>query len=153
MFPDVAAIYKTQLATQDIADIPADLAAALQSMAAQTKHFWSAMTRAGVPEAPIYATGGWARCPALMQQRANVFGEPIMIVDEPELVALGAALFAAQAAGAAPTFSAAEKSHIISTNIQLTVTPAKAGAQLTSIAEAAKRGPGLRRDDGTCVVL
>ena len=64
-FPDVAAIYKTQLATTHIVDIPPDVSSVLQSMAEQTKHFWSAMTRAGVPDAPIYATGGWARCPAL----------------------------------------------------------------------------------------
>ena len=112
-FPDVAAIYKSQLATPSIADIPPDVSSILQDMAKQTRHFWSAMTRAGVPQAPIYATGGWARCPALMQQRANVFGQPITIVDEPELVALGAALFAAQAAGAVPAFSAAEKSHVV----------------------------------------
>ena len=111
--PDVAAVYKAMMATQQIADIPPDIATVLQAMAEQTRHFWSAMTRAGVSEAPIYATGGWARCPALMQQRANVFGQPITIVDEPELVALGAALFAAQAAGAAPVFSAAERSHTI----------------------------------------
>jgi xylulokinase len=112
-FSDVGAIYKTQLSTQSIADIPNDLSEILHAMAQQTKRFWSAMTRAGVPQAPIYATGGWARCPALMQQRANTFGEPITVVDGPELVALGAALFAAQGAGTTPQFSASKHSHMV----------------------------------------
>jgi xylulokinase len=112
-FPEVPALYKSLLATQSVDAIPPDVSAVLRSMAEHTHRFWSAMTRAGVPQAPIYATGGWARCPALMQQRANVFGEAITIVDEPELVALGAALFAAQASGAKPAFSAAEKSHVV----------------------------------------
>jgi xylulokinase len=57
--------------------------------------------------------GGWSRCPALMQTRATIFGEPITVVDEPEMVAMGAALFAAQAAGSAITFSAAKRNHIV----------------------------------------
>jgi xylulokinase len=112
-FGDVGAIYKTQRATQNISDIRADQNAVFQAMAEKTRHFWAAMSRAGVPPAPIYATGGWARCPALMQQRANIFGESITVVDEPELVALGAALFAAQGAGASPIFSAAKHSHVV----------------------------------------
>jgi ribulose kinase len=48
-----------------------------------------------------------------MQQRANTFGEAITVVDEPELVALGAALFAAQGARAAPVFSAAKHCHVV----------------------------------------
>jgi xylulokinase len=112
-FKDVNAVYKSQLSTLSLHDIPNDLSAVLQGMAENTKHFWTAMTRAGVPPAPIYAAGGWARCPALMQQRANIFGEAIAVVDEPELVALGAALFAAQGAGAYPVFSAAQHSHVV----------------------------------------
>jgi xylulokinase len=112
-FGDVGSIYKTQRATQNVSDIRADQNAVFQAMAENTRHFWAAMSRAGVPPAPIYATGGWARCPALMQQRANIFGESITVVDEPELVALGAALFAAQGAGAAPIFSAAKHSHVV----------------------------------------
>ncbi len=112
-FGHVKPIYDKMLATQSVAEIETDLHIVLEAMANHTKHYWAAMSRAGVPPAPIYATGGWARCPALMQQRANVFGEAITVVDEPELVALGAALFAAQAMGATPTFSAAERSHVV----------------------------------------
>ncbi len=89
---DVASLYA---ALQKGAAIPDALRPVLDDLAQRTRHFWAAMTRAGVPQAPIYATGGWARCPAIMQSRANIFGEPIIVVGEPELVALGAALFAA----------------------------------------------------------
>jgi xylulokinase len=107
---DVTKLYK---AMQQGGEMPAAIIPVLTGMAQRTKHYWSAMTRAGVPAAPIYATGGWARCPGLMQLRANIFDEPITVVDAPELVALGAALFAAQAAGHTPVFSAAEHSHVI----------------------------------------
>lgn len=110
---DVGVFYRTLLQTQDVNHIPESARQPLLQLATQTKAFWAAMTRAGVPQAAIYATGGWARSPALMQLRANVFGEPITVVDEPELVALGAALFAAQAAGASPRFSAAERCHVV----------------------------------------
>ena len=107
---DVTKLYKS---LQQGGELPDALLLVFESMAQQTKHYWAAMTRAGVPATPVYATGGWARCPALIQQRANVFGEAITVVDEPELVALGAALFAAQATGASPQFSAAKHSHMV----------------------------------------
>jgi xylulokinase len=110
---DVAALYKTLLTTQQINDIPVGIHNALQHLAQDTKNYWSAMTDAGVPPAPIYAMGGWSRCPALMQMRANIFGEAITVVDEPEMVAMGAALFAAEAAGHSVTFSAANHSHMV----------------------------------------
>jgi xylulokinase len=107
---DVQTLYKSM---QQGGELPVAIMPALIDLAQQTKLYWSAMTRAGVPAAPIYATGGWARCPGLLQLRANIFEEPITVVDEPELVALGAALFAAQAADKAPVFSAAERNHVI----------------------------------------
>ena len=106
---DVQRLYKAM----QQGEMPAAIIPVLTDMAGHTKHYWSTMTRAGVPEAPIYATGGWARCPGLVQLRANIFAEPITVVDEPELVALGAALFAAQATDHAPVFSAADRSHVI----------------------------------------
>jgi xylulokinase len=112
-FPGVKQVYEAMLGATKISKIPSSLLPVLEEMAHNTKHFWTAMSRAGVPAAPIYATGGWARCPALMQHRANIFGEAITVVDEPELVALGAALFAAQGAGASPVFSAANQSHVV----------------------------------------
>ncbi len=69
---DVAALYKSM---QSGVEIPPAIIPVFEDMARQTKHFWAAMTRAGVPAAAIYATGGWARCPTLMQLRANIFGE------------------------------------------------------------------------------
>jgi xylulokinase len=110
----VAAHFANLLKTSDINKISSDLRVSLEHLANRTKHYWAAMTRAGVPQAPIFATGGWTRSPALMQLRANIFQEQITVVDEPELVALGAALFAAEGAtGRAPLFSAARKSHVV----------------------------------------
>jgi xylulokinase len=110
---DVGALYKSLLTIQNASDIPTDIRNALAKMTQHTKTHWSAMTKTGVPPAPIYAMGGWSRCPALMQTRADIFGEPITVVDEPEMVAMGAALFAAQAAGLSLTFSAANHSHVV----------------------------------------
>jgi xylulokinase len=109
--PDLAAFYASMLECRNIADIPKVAAAILENLAQRTSHYWAAMTRAGVPEAPIFATGGWARCPALMQMRASVFGEAVTVVDEPELVAFGAALYAAQGARSNIGFSLAGRSH------------------------------------------
>ncbi len=82
------------------------LRAALEETAFRARQHFAAMTRAGVPAAPIYATGGWARSRALVELRASMFGEPITVIDEPELTATAAALFAAEAAhGQAPDFA------------------------------------------------
>jgi xylulokinase len=110
---DLASLYKTLLSAKSIEDIPLLARPALDEMTLRTKHYWQAMTEVGVPQAPIYATGGWARSEALMQLRADAFGEPIIVVDEPELVALGAALFAAQGAGHSLSFSATQHSHVL----------------------------------------
>ncbi len=110
---DVSALFKILLTHDKVSDIPTDIRTALAAMARQTTYHWSAMTKAGVPPAPIFAMGGWSRCPALMQMRANIFTEPITVVDEPEMVAMGAALFAAQGSGKLLTFSPAEHSHVI----------------------------------------
>ena len=117
-FGDAGTIHKRLLDTRLLSDIDAGLRAILETMALQTRHYFAAMTRAGVPAAPVYATGGWARCPALMQLRANVFGETITVVDEPELVALGAALFAAQGADKELEFGATEKCHVVMPSTQ-----------------------------------
>lgn len=70
----------------------------LEQMALRGRDFLRAFDRAGVPRGAIYATGGWARSTALMELRASAFREPITVVDEPELVGLGAALLALEAA-------------------------------------------------------
>jgi xylulokinase len=66
---------------------------------------FEAILAAGAKPAPIFATGGWARSRAFVELRASIFGQPVTIVDAPELTAIGAALIAAQGAtGAAPPF-------------------------------------------------
>jgi xylulokinase len=52
----------------------------------------------GAKPAPIFATGGWARSPAFIELRASIFGRPLIVVDEPELTAIGAALIAEEGA-------------------------------------------------------
>jgi xylulokinase len=107
---DVGAFYR---AMERGERIPAHILPTLSGLAERTRDYWAAMTRVGVPEAPIFATGGWARCQAIIAHRAKVFGTPITVVDEPELVALGAALFAAHATGSNAGFSAAGRSHVV----------------------------------------
>lgn len=70
----------------------------LEEMALRGRNFLRAFDRAGVPRGAIYATGGWARSTALMELRASAFREPVTVVEEPELVGLGAALLALEAA-------------------------------------------------------
>ena len=80
----------------------------LEQMALRGRDFLRCFDRAGVPRGAIYAAGGWARSMALMELRASVFREPITVVDEPELVGLGAALLALEAAtGRNATFAPA----------------------------------------------
>jgi xylulokinase len=54
---------------------------------------------AGAKPAPIFAAGGWTRSHAFIELRASIFSQPLTVVDEPELTAIGAALIAAQGAG------------------------------------------------------
>jgi xylulokinase len=58
----------------------------------------------GVPDGPIFVTGGWSRSRALVELRASLFGEPIHVPEERELTVLGAALLAARAAGGSTEF-------------------------------------------------
>ena len=55
------------------------------------------MTSFGVPSGTIYATGGLSRSRGLMELRASIFGQPINVIDDMELSALGAAQFGAKA--------------------------------------------------------
>jgi xylulokinase len=107
---DVGLLYKSLLTADAVPEFARD---AMQDMALRTKRYWQAMTGVGVPASKIYATGGWARSRALMRLRATVFREPITVIDEPELVALGAALLAAEGAGHSLSFSAAQHSHVV----------------------------------------
>lgn len=70
----------------------------IEAVSCEALDFIRAMKRVGIVDGPIYATGGWARSRALTELRASLFGETITAIHEPELTALGAALFAAEAA-------------------------------------------------------
>lgn len=64
----------------------------------------------GAEPAPVFATGGWTRSQAFIELRASIFGQPVAVLDEPELTVIGAALIAAQGAtGTAPPFAAQKK--------------------------------------------
>jgi xylulokinase len=56
----------------------------------------------GSPTMPIRAFGGGSRSPLWLQIRANVLGMPVMGIEVPEAVALGAALLAGIGAGIYP---------------------------------------------------
>lgn len=53
----------------------------------------------GVPEGPIFATGGWSRSRSLLELRASIFGQPIYAPEEKELSVVGAALLGGRAIG------------------------------------------------------
>jgi xylulokinase len=74
----------------------------LEALAWNAKDFFARMGAAGIATGPIYATGGWARSRALMELRASIFGVTITAIHEPEMTALGAALFASEAVANCP---------------------------------------------------
>jgi xylulokinase len=76
----------------------ARLTQTLTAMAERAARYLKSFDKAGVPHAPVFATGGWSRSNSLMELRARIFGKPITVVDEPELTGLGAALLAIEAA-------------------------------------------------------
>jgi xylulokinase len=82
-----------------------DVRAALEAATFYARRMFDQILAAGAKPAPIYATGGWARSHAFIELRASIFGQPLIVVDQPELTAIGAALIAAQGAtGAAAPF-------------------------------------------------
>ena len=85
----------------------------LEQMALRGRDFLRCFDRAGVPRGAIYATGGWARSTALMELRASAFREPVTVVDEPELVGLGAALLALEAATGRPATFTPQGMHVV----------------------------------------
>jgi xylulokinase len=75
-----------------------DIRTALEAATFYARRMFDEILAAGAKPAPIFATGGWARSHALIELRASIFGQPLTVVDEPELTAIGAALIAAQSA-------------------------------------------------------
>lgn len=95
-------------------DLTSRVRRVLERTALQSREHFEAMARAGVPRGPLFATGGLSRSHALVELRASMFGEAVNVIDEPELTALGAALFAGQGAfGQAPDFARHHKRHIV----------------------------------------
>lgn len=76
----------------------------LEAATMTARRMFETMGAAGVPAAPLYATGGWSRSRGLLELRASVLGTPVRAVREPELTVVGAALFAAEACGASMAF-------------------------------------------------
>ena len=87
---------------------------ALEGATFHARRMLIAMDQAGAPPGPIYATGGWARSRAFLELRASIFGQPIHILDEPELTAIGAAFLAAEAAnGERPSLTATRTAGVV----------------------------------------
>ncbi len=83
--------------------------AVLEGVALQSRLMLDGMTGlSGVGEARrIHLIGGASRNPLFLKIKASAFARPLLVVEEPEATALGAALFAGVAAGIYPTFDAA----------------------------------------------
>ena len=75
-----------------------DVRAVLEAATFYARRMFDEILTAGAKPAPIFATGGWARSHAFIELRASIFGQPMTVVDEPELTAIGAALIATQGA-------------------------------------------------------
>jgi xylulokinase len=73
-----------------------DVRAVLEAATFYARRIFDEILSAGAKPAPIFATGGWARSHAFVELRASIFGQPVIVVDEPELTAIGAALIATQ---------------------------------------------------------
>lgn len=85
----------------------------IEAVTFEARRLMRAMDEAGVAPGPLLATGGWSRSRALMELRASIFGRPIAVVEEPELVGLAAALLAARAAGLAPEPRVARDARVV----------------------------------------
>jgi len=82
---------------------------AFEAISLRARLMFDAMADLGVPDRPIYMTGGWSRSTALAELRATIFGEAVHTVGHVELVAASAALLAAEAA----TGQALPLSHLV----------------------------------------
>ncbi len=74
----------------------------LERTSLHARRMFIAMDDAGAPPGPIFSTGGWARSRAFLELRASIFGQPVHVIDEPELTAIGAAFLAFEGAQGLP---------------------------------------------------
>src|SRR5262249_51853616 len=83
--------------------------AVLEGLAMQARLLVDAMAALpGItPPNEIRAIGGNSRNPLFLAIKANVYGRPITVVDEPEATAMGAAMLGGVAAGIWPDLDAA----------------------------------------------
>jgi xylulokinase len=83
--------------------------AVLEGLAMQSRMLLDGLTKlAGIgPARQIHLIGGVTRNRLFTSIKASVFGRSMVVIDEPETTALGAALLAGVAAGIFPTFGAA----------------------------------------------
>jgi xylulokinase len=83
--------------------------AVLEGLAMQSRMLLDGLTAlSGVgPAEAIRLIGGVSRNRLFLSIKANVFAQPIVVVEEPEATALGAALLGGVAAGIYPTMDAA----------------------------------------------
>lgn len=72
---------------------------ALEHASLHARRMFEAMDAAGAPPGPVFATGGRARSRAFLELRASILGQPVHVIDEPELTAVGAAFLAFEGAG------------------------------------------------------
>ena len=69
-----------------------------------------ALERIATADARVVLAGGLTRSTRLAQLRANVFGRPLLVSDDPDVSAVGAGILAAVAAGIHPSLGAASLS-------------------------------------------
>lgn len=84
--------------------------AAVQAAAYGTRHIIEALTERGVAVKQLPLCGGGAKNPLLLRELADVTGCELLLPDESETVALGAAVLAAAAAGCHGSVAAAAAS-------------------------------------------
>jgi xylulokinase len=77
----------------------------LEAATVYARRMFDQILATGARPGQIFATGGWA-CPrSFIELRASIFGQPLSVIDEPELAAIGAALIAGEGAtGVAASF-------------------------------------------------
>lgn len=76
-----------------------NLRSILEAAGLTARQMFDHMSAVGVVASPIYATGGWSRSRSLLELRASIYGTPIRVLSEQELVVVGAALLAAEGIG------------------------------------------------------
>ena len=83
---------------QSMASETTDARRVLEGVTFKAKKLLNQMHRVGVAPGRIYTSGGWSRSHGFTELRASIFGQPIHVVKDMEVTAVGAAQFGALAA-------------------------------------------------------